>query len=136
MTYRSHVTLKTMQSARCSAALCAVLAVIAAPLAAENAEIAVAVPQSSANTNEKVFVPATTLAQFRPQESNEDHRIDFSYFDEALEWFVVPMGPSIREGARRVEATLGTRRIYGHESRYRLEGNRVAFSYFTDDVRA
>ena len=44
------------------------------------------------------------------------------------------MGPSIRQGAPRVDPRTGTRRIYGHESRFRLEGNRVAFSYLTPEI--
>lgn len=47
---------------------------------------------------------------------------------------VIPMGPSLRQGASRVDPTTGTRRIYGHESRLRLEGNRLAFSYLTPDI--
>ncbi|MEO0870946.1 MAG: DUF547 domain-containing protein [Pseudomonadota bacterium] len=110
----------------------------AAPVSAENAESAAVVPKVKAAAFEPdtVFIPARELSQFRPAAAGDDHTIDYSYFDEALEWFVVPMGPSIRETPRRAEPRTGTRRIYGHESRYRLEGNRVAFSYFDDDVRA
>ncbi|MEL6738394.1 MAG: DUF547 domain-containing protein [Pseudomonadota bacterium] len=110
----------------------------AAPVSAENAESAAVVPKVKAAALEPdtVFIPARELSQFRPAAAGDDHTIDYSYFDEALEWFVVPMGPSIRETPRRAEPRTGTRRIYGHESRYRLEGNRVAFSYFDDDVRA
>ncbi len=105
----------------------------AGPALAESAAIA---PQTSPTFNDTIFIPAIELDQFRPAEKIDQHTIDFTYLDEALQWFVVPMGPSIREGAARVEPRLGTRRIYGHESRFRLEGNRVAFSYFTDEVRA
>ena len=76
------------------------------------------------------------INQFTPQSETTEQRLDYSYWDEALEWFVLPMGPSIREGAPRVQANTGTRRIYGHESRYRLEGNRVAFSFMTDEIRS
>ena len=75
------------------------------------------------------------ISEFAPQSDTTDQRLDYSYWDEALAWFVVPMGPSIREGAPRVVPNAGTRRIYGHESRFRLEGNRVAFSFLTDDIR-
>lgn len=111
----------------------AALSVVATPLSAEEASVS---SFGSAGQENLVYVPAVELAQFRPASDRKDHKIDYTYFDEALQWFVVPMGPSIRQGAPRVDQRLGTRRIYGHESRYRLEGNRVAFSYFTDDVRA
>jgi len=78
---------------------------------------------------------SNTLEQFAPSNDRRDHRIDYQHWNDALAWFVIPMGPSIREGARRVEPELGTRRIYGHESRYRLEGNRVAFSYISPGIR-
>ncbi|MEM6492940.1 MAG: DUF547 domain-containing protein [Pseudomonadota bacterium] len=123
-----------------SAALAISAALLAgAPALAETAEsaaVASSVRTSVSEPAPAVFVPPRELVQFRPAADREDHTIDYSYFDEALEWFVVPMGPSLREGAGRVEARTGTRTIYGHESRFRLEGNRVAFSYFTDDVRA
>ncbi|MEO0699029.1 MAG: DUF547 domain-containing protein [Pseudomonadota bacterium] len=113
-----------------------------APASAQNAESAAVSPSVQARVAVSlkdpgtVFIPARELSQFRPASDAQEHTIDYSFFDEALDWFVVPMGPSIREGASRVDARLGTRRVYGHESRFRLEGNRVAFSYFTDDVRA
>lgn len=52
-----------------------------------------------------------------------------------MNYLVYTMGPSIREAPSRAEATLGSRRIYGHQSRYRLEGNRVMFSFFNDELR-
>ncbi|MEM6857932.1 MAG: DUF547 domain-containing protein [Pseudomonadota bacterium] len=122
----------------------------AAPAKADTAESAATLPSAKVTVDAavearatsivsdegKVFVPGRELSQFRPAAAADDHTIDYSYFDEALEWFVVPMGPSIRETPRRAEPRTGTRRIYGHESRYRLEGNRVAFSYFDNDIRA
>ncbi len=102
---------------------------LTAPLAAESA---IAVPQ---NANAQSATPAASgLAQFAPDADRSAHRIDYEHWDEALAWFVVPMGPSIRQGAPRVDPRVGTRRIYGHESRYRLEGNRVAFSYLTPEI--
>lgn len=132
--YRPHPKYSPLgMLARTSALALATLGVATAPLGAESAAVA---PRTVLTSKDTVYVPPVELSQFRPAQDREDHTIDYSYFDEALEWFVVPMGPSIRQGAPRVEQRLGTRRLYGHESRYRLEGNRVAFSYFTDDVRA
>lgn len=104
-----------------------------APLSAENAAIA---PRITTPDHKTVYVPPVQLSQFRPAADREDHRIDYTYLDEALNWMVVPMGPSLRQTAPRRDPRLGTRRIQGHESRFRLEGNRIAFSFFTDDIRA
>jgi hypothetical protein len=105
----------------------------AAPLAAKSAAFTSGLGSESKAT---VYVPANPLAQFRPADDREEHRIDYTYLDEALEWFVIPMGISLRETPPRRDPRTGTRRIQGHESRFRLEGNRVAFAFFTDDVRA
>lgn len=104
-----------------------IVAALSAPLAANTPLSAAAVQQAVPHD------PA--LAQFAPAANRREHRIDYEYLDEALAWFVVPMGPSIRQGAPRVSPGTGTRRIYGHESRFRLEGNRVAFSFLTDEIR-
>ncbi|ABC63980.1 hypothetical protein [Erythrobacter litoralis] len=56
-------------------------------------------------------------------------RIDYSYWDQALKHFVYEMGRSDRTSARTVQPITGTLLVYGHESRLRLEGNRVAFSF-------
>ncbi len=74
------------------------------------------------------------FAKFAPREATDSTRIDYAFWDEALEYFVFRMGRSIREGAPRVDASTGTRMVYGHDSRYRLEGNRVIFSYLNDDI--
>lgn len=118
---------------RASALAIAAFAGIATPLSAESAAIA---PRVSGTIPDTVFVPPAQLVQFRPAAERRDHTIDYGYLDESLRWMVVPMGPSLREGAPRRDPRLGTRRIQGHESRFRLEGNRVAFAFFTDDIRA
>lgn len=73
-------------------------------------------------------------ARFAPAAERQDHRLDWAHWDEALNWLVIPMGPSLRDGAPRVSPATGTRRIYGHDSRLRLEGNRVAFSFVTPEI--
>jgi hypothetical protein len=112
---------------------------LAAPLAAqvslENAAATSAAAQPRVSAEPSAETTGTALRQFAPASDRGEHRIDYAHWDEALAWFVIPMGPSIREGAPRVEPRTGTRRIYGHESRYRLEGNRVAFSFITPDIR-
>lgn len=118
---------------RTSALTLASLGLMAAPLSAESAAIA---PRASNAPGNAVYVPPVGLEQFRPAAAREDHTIDYGYLDEALRWMVVPMGPSLRETAPRRDPRVGTRRMQGHESRFRLEGNRVGFAFFNDDIRA
>ena len=72
--------------------------------------------------------------QFTPRPSGTRTTLDYSIWNEALKYFVMPMGRSLRESASRPAPGMGTRRVFGHDSRFRLEGNRVIFSYMTDEV--
>ena len=76
------------------------------------------------------------LATFAPSNAPGNDRIDYSIWDEAMKNIVISMGPSLREGAPRPDPSFGTRRQYGHVSRYRLEGTRVMFSFLDADVIA
>lgn len=76
------------------------------------------------------------LATFAPSQTPNADKIDYSIWDEAMKNIVVSMGPSLRESAPRPEPSLGSRRQYGHISRYRLEGTRVMFSFLDADVIA
>jgi hypothetical protein len=76
------------------------------------------------------------LATFAPSKTPNADKIDYSIWDEAMKNIVVSMGPSLRESAPRPEPSLGSRRQYGHVSRYRLEGSRVMFSFLDSDVIA
>lgn len=111
-------------------------ATMAMPLAAENS--AESSESSQGQVAASTLVAATysneALARFAPATIRGDHRIDYTHWDEALQWFVIPMGPSLRQQPPPIAVSTGSRRVYGHESRYRLEGNRVAFSYMTGDV--
>ena len=69
--------------------------------------------------------------RFSPKPSASPARLDYSFWDEALSYMVLSMGVSTREGASRPNPGIGSRRIYGHDSRMRLEGNRVVFGYLT-----
>ncbi len=100
------------------------------PLAAESASAPFQARSSSSSS-----ANGDPFEQFVPAAQRKDHRIDYAHWDEALEWFVIPMGPSLRQGARRPDAGTGTRFVYGHDSRYRLEGNRVAFSFLSPQIR-
>ena len=74
------------------------------------------------------------FARFVPNGQPSATRLDYSLWNEALNFFVFSMGASLRERAPSVQPNLGTRRVYGHTSGYRLEANRVTFSYLEDDV--
>lgn len=76
------------------------------------------------------------LATFAPSQNPNNDKIDYSIWDEAMKNIVISMGPSLREGAGRPDPSFGTRRQYGHVSRYRLEGTRVMFSFLDADVIA
>ncbi|QIQ88023.1 MAG: DUF547 domain-containing protein [Erythrobacter sp.] len=71
---------------------------------------------------------------FVPKENPNEDGIDYSIWTEAMKNLVVSMGPSLREGAGRPDPSFGSRRQYGHVSRYRLEGSRVMFSFLDDKV--
>ncbi|MEM7781228.1 MAG: DUF547 domain-containing protein [Pseudomonadota bacterium] len=79
---------------------------------------------------------ATQFETFVPAGDPIQHRIDYSVWDEAMQNLVISMGPSLRQTAGSPTPGLGSRRIYGHTSRYRLEGTRVMFSFLDDEVRA
>lgn len=107
---------------------------LSTPLSAESIAETSVRTQVAAQPGGPSAAPSAALARFAPAAERREHAIDYQHWDEALAWMVVPMGPSIRQGAPRVDAETGTRRIYGHESRYRLEGNRVAFSFLTAEI--
>ncbi|KPF65608.1 DUF547 domain-containing protein [Porphyrobacter sp. AAP60] len=106
---------------------------IARPLLLAGAMLAVAAPvyaQDSAPLSD------AQLATFAPSNAPNNDKIDYSIWDEAMKNIVISMGPSLRQGAPRPDPSMGTRRQYGHVSRYRLEGTRVMFSFLDSDVIA
>ena len=76
------------------------------------------------------------LATFIPSQTPNNDGIDYSIWNEAMKNIVISMGPSLRESAPRPDPSFGTRRQYGHVSRYRLEGTRVMFSFLDANVIA
>lgn len=99
-------------------------------------------PQVLAQTDEVRPQPAAAqaldpqFARFAPAANTSNTHLDYAVWDEALNYFVMGMGYSIREGAPRPSPGMGTRIIYGHDSRFRLEGNRVVFSFLDDKIIA
>ncbi|MEE4154854.1 MAG: DUF547 domain-containing protein [Erythrobacter sp.] len=80
--------------------------------------------------------PDQAFATFTPGTNPNADSIDYSIWDEAMRNLVVSMGPSLRQGAPRPDQGFGSRRVYGHVSRYRLEGTRIMFSFLDAEVIA
>jgi len=78
---------------------------------------------------------ADAFGQFAPAQEASDIRLDYEIWDTALHWFVLGMGKSLRQYSSAPEEMTGSRITYGHDSPYRLEGNRVAFSMMPDEVK-
>jgi hypothetical protein len=74
------------------------------------------------------------FAIFSPDRDPIRHRIDYETFDFALQNIVVPMGPSNRSMPYLPIQPVGTRLPQGAQSRYRLEGSMVGFSFFDQEV--
>jgi hypothetical protein len=73
-------------------------------------------------------------ATFTPAEATNSGTVDYDVWDEAVKSIVISMGPSLRETAGRAPEGFGSRRVYGHTSRYRLEGSRVTFSFLDEEI--
>ena len=84
------------------------VSLLTAPVHANRADITAG---TSKRVDATIYIPGASLTRFAPASDRDDHTIDYTYLDEPL---------------------IGTRFIYGHDSRLRLEGNRVAFSFLTE----
>lgn len=101
---------------------CAALCVLAAPLASANE-----ISDSAFQSNTSMMAP-TDFSVFVPRPSKKT-RLDYSLMDEALNYIVIDLGPSLRTQMSKPQATTGTRFVQGHTSPYRMEGSRVTFDY-------
>lgn len=81
-----------------------------------------------------VMDPIGAFAAFEPQPSGSGKQIDYSIIDDALDLMVFSAGSSTRKAAPSRSPEVGTRIVRGHESRLRLEGNKVFFSQFDRDT--
>lgn len=72
------------------------------------------------------------FARFVPRPTGKAVTLDYELWTVALRDLVLSMGPSTRKGANTVDPGLGTRFTFGHDSRFRMEGNRVVFSFLED----
>lgn len=110
------------------------LGFLAFSMAASSAIAAPVVGQSDTGLPLTSTSDADAFAIFKPNARPERHQIDYEIWDFALKNLVVNMGPSLRQTARSATAALGTRVRQGHNSRYRLEGSMLGFSFL--DKRA
>ncbi|MEM9838048.1 MAG: DUF547 domain-containing protein [Pseudomonadota bacterium] len=75
------------------------------------------------------------IAAFEPQPSGTRASIDYSLVNEFLDAAVINLGPSTRKLAPPPRNPTNTRVKIGHQSRLRLEGNKIPFSQFDRDTR-
>ena len=83
---------------------------------------------------EGAVTAAADFARFAPKSEAIQTSLDYAVWDDALRYMVFRMGRSSREAAPSVEVGLTGRIKRGHQSRYRLEGNRVIFSFLEQDI--
>ncbi len=81
---------------------------------------------------------AATYLVFKPAPAVKRNRvtIDYAIWGEMLRAMVIYMGPSERTRASRPEPMVGTRLIQGHDSAFRLEGNKIFFSGLDDELKS
>jgi len=130
-----HASIPSAKIALLVAASLVTAASLAAPVAAETSKASSSSLYQQPRATSGSQRGSSEFDLFAPALDRTEHTIDYAYWDEALTWMVVPMGPSVREGAPRVSPEIGTRIVYGHQSRYRLEGNRIAFSFLPPQVK-
>lgn len=98
--------------------------------------VAKATSTGNANPTEQVQSPSSTIdLHFAPRPSLAT-RIDFEALDFILGETVLYMGPSTRTRPTGQQPQLGTRQTSAHTSRYRLEGNKVMYSLFSEEVKS
>ena len=74
------------------------------------------------------------FAIFIPTREPIRHRIDYEIYDFALKNIVISMGPSTRSRPYAETGPTNTRIRQGHNSRYRLEGSMVGFSFLDTEA--
>lgn len=74
------------------------------------------------------------LSIFFPKPQTSGVRLDYATWNDMLRSITFNMGPSTRQRAPSVKAATGTRFVDGHDSPYRLEGNRIFFSLMNEKL--
>jgi antitoxin (DNA-binding transcriptional repressor) of toxin-antitoxin stability system len=78
---------------------------------------------------------ARPIAAFAPQPQSLRTRLDYSIYNDALNYSVLPLGQSTRRYMGKPDLTVGSRFRTGHTSPYRLEGSRISFSLLNDEYK-
>lgn len=112
--------------------LAAIMASLSIPAHAGSAPFSIE-PQAS---TQRADTPADRLEAFTPRVRDAESRIDYSIWGYALKNMVVGLGPSLRSAVGRPEGFTGTRFNRGHKSRLRMEGSRIAYSFFDEELTA
>ncbi len=81
-------------------------------------------------------VTPNKFPQFAEANEKSPHRFDFSQWQETVQALVVDFGAPDRVGVEHPSAITGSRFIHGHTSKYRLEANRIPFSYIDEKGKA
>lgn len=82
----------------------------------------------------ETLAPAGAFAVFEPRDETRSVDIDYTVISDALYLMVFDTGPSLRVRARQPQQRVGTRFQRGHDSPYRLEGNKIFFSQFDGET--
>ena len=76
------------------------------------------------------------LSVFEPKPDGRKVKINYDPMDQVLDRIVLRTGPSLRQPAGIPRPFTGTRLVYGHLSKLRLEGNKVFFSVLQEEQKA
>ena len=112
--------------------ICAAIGLMAAPCAVHAQTDA----SQTADANIVHTAASDRFAIFTPTTAPIRHRIDYDIWDFALKNIVISMGPSNRSLPVTPVRPIGTRMRQGHNSRFRLEGSMVGFSFLDSEVIA
>ncbi len=75
------------------------------------------------------------IPAFIPQAQSVRTRLDYSILNDALNYSVLPLGPSTRRHMSRPDLNTGSRLRTGHQSPYRLEGSRISLSLLNSEYK-
>ena len=78
---------------------------------------------------------AQRLDAFTPRPDGRATTVNYDLLDEVLGGVVLVTGPSLRKRANRPTTATGTRILRRHDSKVRLEGNKIIFSLLNDQAK-
>ncbi len=75
------------------------------------------------------------IPAFVPRAQSVRTRLDYTMLNDALNYSVLPLGPSTRRHMSRPDLNTGSRLRTGHQSPYRLEGSRISLSLLNTEYK-